>query len=133
MKRILSWLPVVIWFGFISLLSSIPGKTITSIALSSDFLLFWGHRIAHLGEYGVLGCLVIRAYSKETIKVTVVTIIILAMFIFLCGAFDEWHQSFVPGRTPDLLDALFDTVCGTFGMLMYKLFVLNKRYGTLLK
>ena len=61
------------------------------------------------------------------------TILILACLIFLSGALDEWHQSFTPGRTPALLDAITDTIWGTFAMVIYKVFVLNKRYGNLKK
>jgi VanZ family protein len=128
-ERILLWLPVVIWFGLISLLSSIPATTLSLIAPSS--CQFWGHRIAHIVEYGVLGVLVMRAYANEKAKITVVTILFLACFIFLSGVLDEWHQSFTPGRTPELIDAIFDAICGTFGMLIYKMFVLNKHYVNL--
>ena len=31
------------------------------------------------------------------------------------GVTDEWHQSFVPGRTPELRDLLADAVGSTFG------------------
>jgi VanZ family protein len=128
-ERILSWLPVVIWYGFIFFLSSIPGKTLSSIVPES--YQFFCHRIAHFVEYSVLGSLVIRAHSKEKIKITLITIIGLSFFIFLSGSLDEWHQSFTPGRTPALLDAIMDTIWGTFAMLMYKMFVLNKHYATL--
>lgn len=87
---------------------------------------FWCHRTCHTVEYGVLGALVIRAYSKEK-RVTLATILFLGLLIFLSGAFDEWHQSFVPGRTPALLDAVYDTICGTFGMIAYHLTALAER------
>jgi len=115
-----NWLPVVIWYGFICVLSSIPGKTLTTLVPDSNYQ-FWGHRIAHIIEYGVLGVLVIRAYATPKTKVNVMTILILACFIFLSGALDEWHQSFTPGRSPELIDAIFDTICGTFGMIVYKI------------
>lgn len=114
------WLAVVIWYGFICCLSSIPGRTLNSLVPDSS-LQFWGHRIAHIVEYGVLGVLVIRAYANQKTKITVMTILILACFIFLSGALDEWHQSFTPGRTPELIDALFDTICGACGMVVYKI------------
>jgi VanZ family protein len=142
-ERILRWFPVAAWFAFISFLSSIPGGTISAIPsmflnfinfpgnpfskIPLDFYLFWGHRIAHFVEYSVLGGLVFRAYSKERTRVTVMTMVLLSGFIFLSGALDEWHQSFTPGRTPALIDAIFDTICGTFGMLVYKMLVFNKR------
>jgi VanZ family protein len=34
----------------------------------------------------------------------------------LYGASDEWHQSFVPGRTPDVLDLLVDALGAACGL-----------------
>ncbi len=131
--RIVHWLPVMVWFGLIFFLSSIPSSTIKKIPaiivyfnIPEDWYLFWGHRVAHFVEYGVLGMLVIRAYSKETMRITLMTILGLSCCIFLSGLLDEWHQSFVPGRTLQLLDAIFDTICAMLGMLFYKMAVLNK-------
>jgi VanZ family protein len=36
---------------------------------------------------------------------------------FLYGISDEWHQSFVPGRMPDLLDIVNDVIGACLGML----------------
>ena len=119
-KRILNCLPVVCWYGFICLLSSIPGKTIVSMVPRESYQ-FWCHRIAHFVEYGVLGVLVIRACVMEGLKITILIILSLACLVFLSGALDEWHQSFVPGRTPQSIDAVFDTICGTVGMILYKI------------
>jgi VanZ family protein len=116
-SRVYYWLVVVLWLGVIFLLSSIPGASLPR--MPNENWHFWAHRLAHIGEYGVLGFLVIRAYSYKKARIGVFTILLLSVFIFLSGAFDEWHQSFVPGRTPQLLDAIFDTICGAWGMLVY--------------
>jgi VanZ family protein len=118
-KRLLFWLPVFIWLEFIFLLSSIPSAWLPQ--MPSDLWLFWAHRIAHIGEYSILGVLVIRAYSQGRVSMDVSSILFLSIFIFLSGSFDEWHQSFVPGRHAQLIDAIFDTICGTVGMLVYSL------------
>src|SRR5690606_9601591 len=36
----------------------------------------------------------------------------------LYGLSDEWHQSFVPGRTPDVLDVLTDGIGAAVGLLI---------------
>lgn len=36
----------------------------------------------------------------------------------LYGLSDEWHQSFVPGRTPDVLDVLTDATGAAVGLLI---------------
>ncbi len=34
------------------------------------------------------------------------------------GAFDEWHQSLVPGRSPDVLDWYADTIGAAIGVCL---------------
>jgi len=116
-ENLFLWFPVVVWFGLISYLSSIPGNVISSKPslvpsfIPLDDYLFWGHRLAHVVEYGTYGILVLRACSlRKTKPIHLVTILVLSVFVFLSGCLDEWHQSFVPGRTPELIDALFDTI-----------------------
>ncbi len=36
------------------------------------------------------------------------------IFCSFYGVFDEWHQSFVPGRNSDVFDWLADTMGGVF-------------------
>jgi VanZ family protein len=116
-KRLYYWLPVFVWLEVIFILSSIPGSYLPP--LPSEMWLFWGHRIAHMVEYSVLGVLLIRAFTSKKIRAGAGTVLFLAIFIFAAGSFDEWHQTFVPGRHPALLDALFDTINGALGMLIY--------------
>ncbi len=39
------------------------------------------------------------------------------VFVILYGMSDEWHQSFVPGRSPDLRDVMADGIGGTIAQL----------------
>ncbi|HSH41142.1 MAG TPA: VanZ family protein, partial [Arenicellales bacterium] len=41
----------------------------------------------------------------------------------LYGISDEWHQSFVPGREPDVLDVLADGVGAAVGILLLHMLV----------
>ena len=117
MVKLIYWLPVFIWLGIIFILSSIPASSLPQMPTESWN--FWAHRSAHAGEYSVLGVLTIRAYSIQGSKMEVKAILYLSLFILLSGLLDEWHQSFVPGRHAQLIDALFDTICGASGMLIY--------------
>lgn len=89
--------------------------------------LFWAHRLAHIAEYATLGILTLRAYAHGQISVRVNRILYLAGLMFLAGAFDEWHQSFVPGRSSELMDVVFDTICASVGMLVTNLIVRRLR------
>ena len=116
-KEVPYWLAVFIWMEFIFLLSSIPGGMLPH--MPSDLWQFWAHRLAHFWEYSVLGVLFLRAYTCKQGRMGVKLILFLSMYIFLSGSLDEWHQTFVPGRNGQLIDAIFDTICGTWGMFLY--------------
>ncbi|MBI4352838.1 MAG: VanZ family protein [Candidatus Omnitrophica bacterium] len=65
--------------------------------------------ILHGVEYALFGFLCARALN---VFFRYRWIPALVFFVFcagvLYGAFDEWHQSFVPGRDPSLYDGLAD-------------------------
>jgi len=120
-KSLQYWLPFLIWLEIIFLLSSTPGAYLPK--MPSEDWNFWAHRVAHIGEYSVLGVLFLRAFSYKRARIGIPIILFLSVFMFLFGAFDEWHQSFVPGRHSQLIDANFDTICGALGMFGYLVWV----------
>ena len=85
------WMAVI--FGLSSLHgSSVPGRFGT---------------LAHFGVYAVLGALYYAALpaSRHPWRTALVAIALAAVY----GITDEFHQSFVPGRVPDVADWLVDT------------------------
>jgi hypothetical protein len=65
--------------------------------------------VGHFAEYAVLSLLLVRAltgnrWADVTWRVALVSVLVSTAY----GISDEWHQSFVPGREPDLLDVLID-------------------------
>jgi VanZ family protein len=50
-------------------------------------------------------------------RVTVLRAAAAVVLSTLYGVSDEWHQSFVPGRSPDVLDVAADAVGSTIGAL----------------
>lgn len=68
-----------------------------------------GDKVAHLIAYGLLAALLVRALARadwRRISARVVTGAIVVATVY--GAIDEWHQSFVPGRTPEVADLVAD-------------------------
>ena len=103
MRRLLAWGPVLGWMGFIFWLSSQPDVP----SLSTRWLDALVKNGGHIFLYAVLAALLDRAWRLDGLsprerapRVLLVT--------FLYALSDEWHQSFVPGRDPSLLDLLFD-------------------------
>jgi hypothetical protein len=101
--RAIVWLLTVAWAGTIFFFSAIPGTKLPG-----------GYAVqGHLGVYFVLGALLTWALSDDELSLSSVA---LAIFLAsLYGVTDEFHQHFVPMRTPDVLDWVTDTVGATAG------------------
>lgn len=99
----LKWLPAVAWAGVVFRLSSLQSGDLPSAP-------GW---IGHLGIYTILGALVYAPMSRDMSvrRRMVVTILICSLY----GVTDEFHQSFVPTRVPDVFDWIVDTVGATLG------------------
>lgn len=85
------------WMGVIFALSSMQGSSLPGRFSSAG----------HFGVYAVLGALYLWAlpHSKRGWPTAAAAVALASLY----GITDEFHQSFVPGRTPDLIDWLVDT------------------------
>ncbi len=113
------WVLVFLWAGLIFYLSSIPNL---SSGFESDFIL---RKFAHIFIYFILTILIFQAFVGEKRINTIKKINILKiLFVSFCLSFlyalsDEYHQSFVFGRTGSLKDVFIDTL----GILIAVFFV----------
>ncbi len=98
------YLPVLIWMALIFTLSSIPGSILAKIEFP------YAHPMAHSMLYGMLYYLCFRALNHHRIgkMKTSFSLITALLIVGIYGASDEFHQSFVPGRTEELKDLLID-------------------------
>lgn len=121
-KFVFFYLPVLLWMGFIFYLSSIPGLNtgVESVALEIVF-----RKLAHLGEYAVLGFLVLRLLklARNTPNKTAwaLSLAIVAAF----AASDEIHQFFVSQRAGRVWDVLIDAAGGLAGMGVFEIWKKN--------
>lgn len=74
----------------------------------------------HLIEYGFLAVLLFFAFKKYGL-----TIIIA----YLYAISDEFHQSFIPGRTPLFRDTLIDLLGILIGLFILRLLLRVKLFG----
>lgn len=100
--------------GFIFILSSVPGEKIPRL-----FIPFF-HKTVHFVEYFVLGVFFVRAFTRSASRprpslFTVISLLLAGLF----AVSDEWHQTFTPGRTGCLGDALYDLFCSAAGIYFY--------------
>jgi VanZ family protein len=139
MRWLRYWWPALIWAGVIAgfstgaFTSDNTGHIIIPILRfflphaapeTLDFLHHIIRKCGHLTEYFILSMLIlrgIRAGEKGLyLRWALVTILIVGCY----AALDEYHQSFVPGRTAAVGDVLIDTTGGIAAQIVASLFVL---------
>lgn len=128
-KNIWLWTLPILWMGVIFAFSHQPGRDsaqlsghitmyiegllrILGIDPSGMDLGFFIRKAAHFSIYFVLGILVFAAnYANrgKIVESAVVAVLLSTGYAFL----DEYHQSFIPGRSCQLTDVLIDS-SGTF-------------------
>jgi VanZ like family len=115
LHRLTFWGPVLAQMALIFVASSIPYVDALPGGFSDKTVHFW--------VYGVLGLLVFRALAGGSMRgLTWPHAGAAILFAMLYGVSDEFHQAFVPGRTPDVRDVAADTL-GAAGVVLVMLLV----------
>lgn len=112
-----NWILVIIWAGIIFYLSSLPNL---NSGLDQDFIL---RKSAHIFEYFVLTLLLYRAIARNINKKTAILMAVLASLLYAVS--DEYHQTFVFGRSGDPVDVLIDSA-GIFIAIFFVKVILRK-------
>jgi VanZ family protein len=116
MKKLLTyWLPLVAYIALIFILSSLSSMPFDpSIGLPD--------KLVHFCEYFVLAALTARAlHSLPWPGSMWLTLLLTVLIVGALGGLDEWYQSTVPNRTPELLDWVADAAGGLLGGMTYLL------------
>ena len=111
-----AWGPAAIWAAVLFLLSESEPGTGALWTLGHD-------KVGHLGLYGVLGALLAWGGHKSQVGYHI-SFLVLAGVLY--GVLDEWHQSFVPGRTPSGGDILADAVGVILGVLAFRFLLVHE-------
>ncbi|MBI5788116.1 MAG: VanZ family protein [Candidatus Schekmanbacteria bacterium] len=96
---VVSYLALIYYLSSLSEIGGIPGFF---------YQLEGFDKLAHLIEYGILGWLLYRAFRYAS-PYSKYASVLAVIFATLYGISDEFHQSFVPGRVPDVYDAVFNS------------------------
>lgn len=117
--RTLRWIPAVCWMLVIFLLSHRTGNELNAML---PWVKRWlsplgGFDFGHFVAYFILALLVFYGIGKNTpgAKLSVVAICLVY------GITDEFHQSFVPGRHPDIIDVRNDVIGAAAAMILVSL------------
>lgn len=119
MRRLLSlWTPVVAYLAFIYLVSaqeSVPGA-----AMFSDKLL-------HVVGYAPLALFAMRAFHGGIQAPRTGPTVAAGALVAAWAISDEIHQSFVPGRSSEVLDVVADIAGFALTVLALRLFFASRR------
>ena len=136
MKKVISWILLVLWLGVIFFLSSMGGKSsngtsykITDVIVSvvdndnksdntRETVNYIVRKGAHFTEYLILGVLtlnVLNLYSISNKK----KLIFGLVFCLLYAGSDEYHQMYIADRSPMLKDVLIDFSGAVIGIFIY--------------
>ena len=113
-KWVRRWLPAILMMGTIFYFSSIPAKEMPNFVSWDTFVKKSGHMLG----YAMLGLAYLRginAYRWHSILTVLAGVVIYALS-------DEYHQSFVAGRTSTFMDVGIDTIGATLGLAIVGLF-----------
>jgi VanZ family protein len=122
----LRFLPALAWMGLIFYLSDQP-RLPEVPTLTGDLTSILGHFCAYFG----LAVLLWWALVPFGLSARQRVLLALAGAV-LYGVTDEWHQSFVPGRTPDVKDILVDAIGATVGLIIVTSIARSRRFGHLI-
>ncbi|HHU18847.1 MAG TPA: VanZ family protein [Bacilli bacterium] len=137
MRRVISWLLVILWMGLIFYLSHQPAvesanlssgimerilvlidRVIVGLRIDPDHFHFIIRKSAHFIAYYILGILVINAL-KTSRMMSLRSIFIGLAICVLFAISDEVHQLFVPGRAGQVMDVVIDSTGAIAGISGY--------------
>ena len=110
------WLPPLVWAGVILLGTSLPQEAVPIQTSRID-------KVLHFTIYTVFAFLLTR-YLTEGFRLWQAVVLAIA-FAMAFGAFDEWHQQLIPGRSTEFADWVADSLGALTGaivaaLLMYR-------------
>ncbi|MFF2093552.1 VanZ family protein [Paenibacillus sp. NPDC058174] len=123
---VLRFIPAVIWMAVIFTLSSRTGNEVGSLLpffqqfFPSMESFDWGHYVS----YFVLAATIDFGIGKRADRL--VWKIAIVLLCGLYGVTDEYHQSFVDGRTPDIMDIRNDMIGAAVWVLLISIPPLRK-------
>jgi VanZ family protein len=130
------YLPLIAWLAFISFASSDSFSAGNTSRIIGPLILwlfpntspetlavvhFITRKLAHLTEYAILGFLAARAFRMSPRTAIRSRWFLISLILVVTYALiDEYHQSFVPTRTPSIWDSLIDIAGGLTALLIVR-------------
>lgn len=141
-KIVVALLLIIIWMIIIFIFSAMAGddsSNLSSGVLHTILKIVPGlaenpythliiRKLAHGCEYVILSLLIVNLEYQINNKINIKTIIIAIVGSFLYACTDEWHQTFVSGRSGNIVDVGIDTLGATIaGIIVYLSYLINRK------
>jgi VanZ family protein len=129
----LVWAAVIFWFSTGTFTSENTAKIIIPVlhwflpnVPQETLLIIHGliRKTAHFVEYFVLSLLILRGLRAGRRESHLAWAVVAVLLVAGYAALDEFHQSFVPGRTAAVADVMLDTTGGVAAQGVAALFFL---------
>lgn len=121
-KKLLRWLPAVLYMILIFYLSSYPAPP-----PAKAMPIYFDIKLIHIIEYGVLSALIFFGLNRAT-KIPLAWQIIYSITLtYMYGLTDEFHQIFVVGRSASLIDTIANFVGASLFQALIFFFMRGKR------
>ena len=107
-----AWEMVAVWYSLIFAMSSVPADDLGGPDFShwGGILYYISRKIAHVTEYFVLTFLLHRALKLAPRNPCPRPLLPAFFLALILAALDEYHQTFVFGRTGNILDIFVDSL-----------------------
>jgi VanZ family protein len=120
-QGISAWAPTLLWVGVIFAIGSSRALPMQDGAVLRLMI----RKSIHLAEYAMLGWLIYRSTVARSGQPRCAVMVCILMTAIAIAGLDEWHQTFVPGRSGSPLDVMIDAAGAGIGLLLVLL--LDKR------
>lgn len=104
-----------LWFGYVAFIYWLSAQP----KLPAPMWFSWHDKLYHSGAYFIFGALAWRSLRHCPLNLRQQLLLSLAVSS-LYGISDEWHQVFVPGRSPSVGDWLADTIGAAAAIMAIK-------------
>ena len=129
MKRMLRWIPALLWMAVIFWLSSRTGNELGAMFPLVEKWLPWlgGFNFGHFVAYFILALCYWWAIGSHRWSAKLLIILLCVLY----GASDEYHQTFVEGRYADWVDLRNDAIGAALAVCFVSIPYVRKQLGKL--
>ena len=124
-NRVFRYIPALLWMIVIFILSHQTGSELNSYIPWVQRWFPWldSFNAGHFVSYFLLAILIWWGIASHRWSVSILVVLLCVIY----GLTDEYHQSFVPGRTPDIEDIRNDAIGAALAMIVVKLPFIRRR------